>query len=1162
MGDLINSFNTDNQLVFLPDIKDGYLLAEMLPSLENDKILVKIYSTGEEKECSFDTILPADNEENIDFDDHCAMKFLNPGSLLYNSKNRFMKNKIYTYVANILISINPYKIITDLYTTETMDSYSEKSLGVMPPHIFAIAEKAYNEMRRYKISQSIVVSGESGAGKTESQKQILRYICKRWGKSAGNIEKRILETNPILEAFGNAKTTRNNNSSRFGKFVEIHFDQEYSVAGGYVSHYLLEKSRIVLQSNEERNYHIFYQLLAGASDEWREEFRLGGIDKFNYLKNGLKKFFTPKNDYEKIPKDVATSADGFLSDVMINDYTDFKKLIQSLHGIGFDDIKVKTVFQTIAGILHLGNIKFEEDNEGNKGGCSVTINSMDSLAHGARLLGLDEETLKTELTARLMQATRGGIKGTAIMVQLKPNEACNARDALAKKIYGKLFDEIVSSINRCIPFNNDSSNFIGVLDIAGFEFFKRNCFEQFCINYSNEKLQQFFNDRILKQEQDLYEKEGLDIGKIEFSDNLDCILVMEGKGTGIIDLLNEEMRLPKPSYGHFTESVLQKHNGNFRIEIPRKSAIKEHRNIKNDEGFIIRHFAGSVCYETKYFLEKNNDSLHMSLELLLETSDNPILQLLFKNENKSANEQITSKSSKLSSPTVSSKFKTQLDILIQKLDKTGTHFVRCLKPNSDMVPNKFDGQQILNQLSCSGMINVLELMQEGFPSRTVFQEFYDSYKNLLPEKLRSLEPRIFAKCLFNVVGLKDNDYKFGLTKVFFRPGKFAEFDKLMRQDSNEMKEMIAKIQNFLNKSRWNCGIYSVIALNKLNKVILNKRKNIVKIQACVRGFLTRKCYKPILRVYSDGKKLEGSIYKLYDLVEELEGTSKEKWISNIYSFEKSLKCFLDTLVNNDINTSKNIFNLFDEIKSKFDSLITNITNEIFDLQNRKRKDEEEKRIAELERIRHEMEEKEKAEKAKQLEEQRKREEREKQLEEERALIDEENRLRERLRQIEAQHKKLVESPLQNKQINIEKEQRKLDSVMINALTPSEKSEVIDINDVNKPSIISQNTTIDENADIDDIISNLHKLKYESLRNTINTSKDKRIVMACRAEFHRRLHQFQNWKNKNQSRYDKSKDDIVATPTRNINRQNPLDTERRERMLKKIKELREKKTNIL
>ncbi|CEF67093.1 Myosin heavy chain 95F [Strongyloides ratti] len=1117
MADSIDFLFSNSQLAFIPDSKEGFILAEILPCLENELVKLKVCDTNEERECHLDKILPADNEINIDYDDHCAMKFLNSGSLLHNSKNRFMKNKIYTYVANILISINPYKSISELYTSKTIHEYSGKSLGVMPPHIFAIAEKAYNEMRRYKLSQSIVVSGESGAGKTESQKQILRYICESWGISAGNIEQRILETNPILEAFGNAKTIRNNNSSRFGKFVEIHFDQNNHVTGGYVSHYLLEKSRIVLQSNEERNYHIFYQLLAGASDEWIKEFCLGSIGSYNYLKNGVQQFFTTSEDYEKIPNS-SKSSKNFLSDAMINDYADYKKLISALHGIGFDDMKIKNIFQTIAGILHLGNIKFEENNEGNRGGCSVTLDSLESLSHGSRLLGIEEDTLKIELTARLMQATRGGVKGTAIMVQLKPNEACNARDALVKKIYGKLFDEIASSINKCMLFN-DSKNFIGVLDIAGFEFFKRNCFEQFCINYSNEKLQQFFNDRILKQEQELYDKEGLEVEKIQFSDNLDCIQVLEGKGTGIIDLLNEEMRLPKPSYGHFTESILQRHCDNFRIEIPRKSSVKEHRNIKNDEGFIMRHFAGSVCYETKYFLEKNNDSLHMSLELILETSSNPILKLLFKSEQKSNNNQPQIKSSKLSSPSVSSKFKNQLDELLNKLKKTGTHFVRCLKPNSEMVSNKFDGQQILNQLSCSGMINVLELMQEGFPSRAVFQELYDSYKNLLPEKLKNLEPRIFAKCLFNVIGIKDNDYKFGLTKVFFRPGKFAEFDRLMRQDTDEMKYLVSKIQCFLNKSRWNCGIYSVIALNRLNKKIIHKRTYIIKVQAYVRGFLVRKNYKPILKLYSNTKKIENSLSSLYNLIEKLEGSKKEKWANKVEEFEKSIKEFINILITDDIKVLKSKVSFFDDLKKQFDTIIKEITDEITEIETRKEKEEEERRIKELERIKMEMEEKEKekAEKEKELAIQKKREMKNIELEEERKLLEEEKQLRQRLQEIEQKHKKLSTETT----LSTVSEQKKLDSIMTNAFTSSEKTELINNKKEQKSLSESVETMIDENADIEEIILNLHKLKYEILRNTINTSKNKKIVMACRAEFHRRLHQFQNWKNKNQTKIKNS-----------------------------------------
>uniref|UniRef100_A0A0K0CUJ4 Myosin motor domain-containing protein n=1 Tax=Angiostrongylus cantonensis TaxID=6313 RepID=A0A0K0CUJ4_ANGCA len=430
-----------------------------------------------------------------------------------------------TYVANILISINPYEEIDDLYSTDTINKYRGKSLGQMPPHIYAVADKAYRDMRRNKESQSVIVSGESGAGKTESQKAILRYLCENWGATAGPIQQRILETNPILEAFGNAKTLRNNNSSRFGKFIEIHFNSDDRVAGGFVSHYLLEKSRLCHQTNGERNYHIFYQLIAGAPNDLFKKLRLNPPDKFKYLKHGSTAFFARPGFSSKISNERLSGGASkleILTDAIVDDVADFSHLVNALGQAGLTPNEINDIWRVVAGVLHLGNIEFVGSVNDSRDGCMVEPGSETALMITADLLGLEVPELKMGLVSRIMQATKGGVKGTLIRVPLKPHESAAGRDALAKALYSRLFDWLVIRINKSIPFEK-SINYIGVLDIAGFEFFELNSFEQFCINYCNEKLQHFFNERILRQEQELYAKEGLNVSRIEYSDNYDCI---------------------------------------------------------------------------------------------------------------------------------------------------------------------------------------------------------------------------------------------------------------------------------------------------------------------------------------------------------------------------------------------------------------------------------------------------------------------------------------------------------------------------------------------------------------------------------------------------------------------------------------------------------------
>ena len=411
--------------------------------------------------------------------------YLNEATLLNNIRQRYLKDKIYTYVANILIAINPYSVIKDLYAGPTIKAYQGRSLGTMPPHVFAIADKAFRDMKVVKQSQSIIVSGESGAGKTESTKYILKYLCDNFGHAAGKLEEKILNANPILEAFGNAKTTRNNNSSRFGKFIEIHFDSQYRVVGGYISHYLLERARVVSQASEERNYHIFYMLCAGAPGDLYKKLRLQPPDKFRYLSKGCSQYFCTKESDKALGADRKSAEHakkGPLKDPMLDDAKWFNKLDDGLKKLGMSDSDRLSAYTTIASVLHLGNIEFEDDPDDNRGGCRVTDGSEKSLQITAELLGLDPDELRRALTARVMQAAKGGYKGTVIMVPLKTHEASSARDALAKATYSRLFDYVVAKINDSIPFER-SSYYIGVLDIAGFEYFTVNSFEQFCINY-------------------------------------------------------------------------------------------------------------------------------------------------------------------------------------------------------------------------------------------------------------------------------------------------------------------------------------------------------------------------------------------------------------------------------------------------------------------------------------------------------------------------------------------------------------------------------------------------------------------------------------------------------------------------------------------------------
>ncbi|KAH7726682.1 myosin protein [Aphelenchoides avenae] len=1088
----VNSAMADyGKLVYVADAKEGYVLGR-LADLGADTLSVDLLPPGQGSvSVPHDSVLPAEEDQTKDVDDNCALMYLNEATLLHNCRLRYSRKQIYTYVANILISINPYENVPDLYSIDTIRRYQGKSLGTLPPHVFAIADKAYRDMKRVRESQSVIVSGESGAGKTESQKCILRYLCECWGSSAGPVEQRLLETNPILEAFGNAKTMRNNNSSRFGKFVEIHFGQKYQVAGGFVSHYLLEKSRLCHQHAGERNYHVFYQLLAGADAQTAQRLRLAPADKFNYLRNGTTQFFASASSASHIPADRKAKKDN-ITDSMVDDYADFQRLCRALKEIGLDDSLLDGLFRTIAAILHLGNVEFIENANDSRGGCTVKPSTMPSLETAAELLGLNELELRHGLISRLMQPTKSGVKGTMIMVPLKIHEANAARDALSKAIYSRLFDNVVASINQCIPFS-DSVNYIGVLDIAGFEFFAVNSFEQFCINYCNEKLQQFFNDRILKQEQELYEKEGLNVERIEYSDNKDCIDLFEERTNGLLDMLDEEARLPRPAPQHFTAGVHQRHQKHFRLTEPRRSRIKEHREMRDDEGFIIRHYAGAVCYQTALFLEKNNDALHASLEFLMEQSENVYTKKLFGHqENGNGVPAINGKSQhqKLSVASVSSKFRSQLGLLLHKLENTGTHFVRCIKPNSDMAPGQFEGAQILSQLKCAGMTSVLKLMQKGYPSRTHFADLYATYKAMLPPELARLDPRLFCKCLFHALGLNDRDFKFGMTKVFFRPGKFAEFDQLMRQDQESMASLINKVKSWLHCVRWKKAQYGVLSCIKLQNKIKYRAEHLVKIQSAVRGFIARRRHRPRVAAYRKVRSLSSRGTELGQIASRLEPTSRSTWSPKMEALNGEIVSLLRDIKNDLMKNYAEASKRSETLENAFEELLSQLKKQI---------DEDEK-----ERVRR-MEAEARAQREREEAERRDREEQERQRIERRELElkrqKEEEERQARAKQLEEQRR--LEEQEKSERAR-KQEQERLDDELARRLV-SENSAV----QIAEPS--AQNTA---SLAVSTGRYDLSSWKYVDLRDAINTSNDIDLLNACREEFHRRLRVYQDWKAKN------------------------------------------------
>ncbi|XP_044243043.2 unconventional myosin-VI isoform X3 [Ursus arctos] len=1155
----------DGKPVWAPHPTDGFQMGNIVDIGPDSLTIEPLNQKGKTFLALINQVFPAEEDSKKDVEDNCSLMYLNEATLLHNIKVRYSKDRIYTYVANILIAVNPYFDIPKIYSSETIKSYQGKSLGTMPPHVFAIADKAFRDMKVLKMSQSIIVSGESGAGKTENTKFVLRYLTESYG-TGQDIDDRIVEANPLLEAFGNAKTVRNNNSSRFGKFVEIHFNEKSSVVGGFVSHYLLEKSRICVQGKEERNYHIFYRLCAGASEDIREKLHLSSPDNFRYLNRGCTRYFANKETDKQIlqnRKSPEYLKAGSLKDPLLDDHGDFIRMCTAMKKIGLDDEEKLDLFRVVAGVLHLGNIDFEEAGS-TSGGCNLKNKSTQALEYCAELLGLDQDDLRVSLTTRVMLTTAGGTKGTVIKVPLKVEQANNARDALAKTVYSHLFDHVVNRVNQCFPFDT-SSYFIGVLDIAGFEYFEHNSFEQFCINYCNEKLQQFFNERILKEEQELYQKEGLGVNEVHYVDNQDCIDLIEAKLVGILDILDEENRLPQPSDQHFTSAVHQKHKEHFRLTIPRKSKLAVHRNIRDDEGFIIRHFAGAVCYETTQFVEKNNDALHMSLESLICESRDKFIRELFESSTNNSKD-TKQKAGKLSFISVGNKFKTQLNLLLDKLRSTGASFIRCIKPNLKMTSHHFEGAQILSQLQCSGMVSVLDLMQGGFPSRASFHELYNMYKKYMPDKLARLDPRLFCKALFKALGLNEIDYKFGLTKVFFRPGKFAEFDQIMKSDPDHLAELVKRVNHWLICSRWKKVQWCSLSVIKLKNKIKYRAEACIKMQKTVRMWLCKRRHKPRI----DGLVKVGTLKKRLDKFNEVVSTLKDGK-PEVNKQVKDLEISIDALM----AKIKSTMMTREQIQREYDALVKSSEDLLSALQRKKQQEEEAERLRriqeEMEKERKRREEDERrrrkeeeerrmklemeAKRKQEEEERKKREDDEKRIQAEveeqlarqreeesqqQAVLEQERRDRELALRIAQSEAELISDEAQADLVLRSSDSRPVTSKINGArpkMTPRKytcfhtsfliKGLCLDCQDccylseceiMRKSDLIFRGPAVQATkAAAGTKKYDLSKWKYAELRDTINTSCDIELLAACREEFHRRLKVYHAWKSKNKKR---------------------------------------------
>ncbi|XP_054661949.1 unconventional myosin-Vb-like [Grus americana] len=844
--------------VWIPDCIEVWRVAEITRDYkEGDTILHLCLEDGSALAYSIEFQLPplCNPDCLSDADDLVALSYLHEPAVLHSLRRRFLEaNAIYTYCGIILVAINPYKPLP-IYEEEVIYAYSGHEMGDMDPHIFALAEEAYKQMVRFGKNQSLIVSGESGAGKTVSAKYAMRYFTTVGGcLGDSSMEEKVLASSPVMEAFGNARTTRNDNSSRFGKYIKIGFSQA-CVTGATIKTYLLEKSRVTFQAKAERNYHIFYQLCASATLPELQGLGLHGAESFHYTCQG--QCTTPQST---------------------TDAADLDSTRHAFSLLGVPESDQLELFNILAAILHLGNIVVRgRDRRGD--GCFVEP-ADEALGLFCTLLGIEASQVMHWLCHRKLVTA-----GETYLKPLSRQQALNSRDALAKHMYGQVFRWMVSRVNCALRSLEGHHTTIGILDIYGFEMFELNSFEQFCINYANEKLQQLFNLHVFKLEQEEYVTEEIPWVFVDFCDNQPCIELIEGR-LGILDLLNEECKMPQGSDGSWAQKLYQIHLGSSHFQKPKRPT----------DAFIVCHFAGKVEYQCDGFVEKNRDAVPEELVGLLRASKSTLLTELFLEEGdgpvslqsrRSSGPRMAGRPSRRSLPgsqkskrSISSQFKVSLNKLMEMLSSTTPHYIRCIKPNDGKQPFVFDSRRAVEQLRACGVLETIRISASGYPSRWTYKEFLERYRALVSreELMGTHEKQICSLALERL--LQDpSKYQCGKNKVFFRAGQVAYLEDLRYRRlraactllqrhlrgwlarrrfgrtraaavclQRHARGMLARrFTRMLRRTRAAVVLQKTLRMVLARRSYLRMRQAVVTIQAFARGMFVRRLYQQMVR---------------------------------------------------------------------------------------------------------------------------------------------------------------------------------------------------------------------------------------------------------------------------------------------------------------------------
>jgi len=780
--------------VMVPDKKEGYVNAE-ITGTKGEQVTVKT-KNGEEKTLKKELVQQRNPPKFDKMEDMANMTYLSESAVLQNLRARYESTLIYTYSGLFCIAVNPYRRLP-IYGMNVVNKFKGKKKNEVPPHLFSIADNAYSNMMVDRENQSCLITGESGAGKTENTKKVISYfalvaaaLSSDDDKAAaddgkGSLEDQIVQCNPVLEAYGNAKTARNNNSSRFGKFIRIHFGPSGKIAGCDIETYLLEKSRVTYQQpGIERNYHVFYQLLCGKIPEYAEKLEV-------------------KNDaglYHFINQ-------GCLTVDNMDDGEELMAMEDAYRVLGFPDEDKLALYRITCSILHLGEMKFKQ-----KGREEQAME--DGTAEATRAASL----LGTTCAALLDSILRPKVKvGTELVTkQQNLQQVQFGIQAMSKSLFARMFAEIVLRVNKTLDTaKGKRCFFIGVLDIAGFEIFDYNTFEQLCINYTNERLQQFFNHHMFVLEQEEYKKEGIQWTFIDFGMDLAACIELIEKPGGIFSILEEQCMFPKATDKTLIDGMNGAHMGKSKCYSkpkPSKHVFPPH--------FELAHYAGNVGYNITGWLDKNKDPVNQTVVETLMASSDPMVSLLFQPAPETGGKKKSKKGAAFQ--TISNAHKESLGRLMTTLYQTHPHFVRCIIPNELKTPGLVDAALVMHQLQCNGVLEGIRICRKGFPNRMIYSEFKQRYSILAPNAIPTgfVEAKVVTEKVLGALNLEENDFRTGNTKVFFRAGVLGMLEDIRDERlSSIICYFQAHIRGYTMRRGYGKLIQQRTALEKIQKNI-------------------------------------------------------------------------------------------------------------------------------------------------------------------------------------------------------------------------------------------------------------------------------------------------------------------------------------------------------